>query len=146
MHGTVPTNSLCEPTILSWSITPSKQKSNFPKSRHRAATTGSVGFIRLLIESSTPSVKLRLNTADRIGENRIPVNPYPRKLTFISFISFTPPRLFDSGNTPLHLAMDSAHAEAAVALINAGADRSRVSFVPYSMSWLRRLHRGLLVL
>ncbi|KAH9481869.1 Ankyrin repeat-containing protein C6C3.08 [Psilocybe cubensis] len=63
--------------------------------RHRAATTGSVGFIRLLIESSTPSNKLRLNTADRIG------------------------------NTPLHLAMDSAHAEAAVVLINAGADRTR---------------------
>ncbi|KAF8151013.1 ankyrin repeat-containing domain protein, partial [Crassisporium funariophilum] len=62
---------------------------------HRAATTGSVGFIRLLIESSTPSNKLRLNTADRIG------------------------------NAPLHLAMDSAHAEAAVLLINAGADRTR---------------------
>jgi len=62
---------------------------------HRAATTGSVGFIRLLLESSTPSNKLRLNTADRIG------------------------------NTPLHLAMDSAHAEAAVHLINAGADRTR---------------------
>ncbi|PPQ84008.1 hypothetical protein CVT25_000554 [Psilocybe cyanescens] len=62
---------------------------------HRAATTGSVGFIRLLVESSTPSNKLRLNTADRIG------------------------------NTPLHLAMDSAHAEAAVVLINAGADRTR---------------------
>jgi ankyrin repeat protein len=31
------------------------------------------------------------------------------------------------GNTPLHLAMDSAHAEAAVLLIEAGADRSRVS-------------------
>jgi 26S proteasome non-ATPase regulatory subunit 10 len=62
---------------------------------HRAATTGSVGFVRLLIESSTPLNKLRLNTADRIG------------------------------NTPLHLAMDSAHAEAAVLLINAGADRTR---------------------
>jgi len=62
---------------------------------HRAATTGSVGFIRLLLESSTPSNKLRLNTADRIG------------------------------NTPLHLCMDSAHAEAAVLLINAGADRTR---------------------
>ncbi|KAF9558830.1 ankyrin [Agrocybe pediades] len=62
---------------------------------HRAATTGSVGFIRLLIESSTPTTKLRLNTADRIG------------------------------NTPLHLAMDSGHAEAAVLLINAGADRTR---------------------
>lgn len=35
--------------------------------RHRAATTGSVGFIRLLVESSTPSNKLRLNTADRMG-------------------------------------------------------------------------------
>ncbi|KAF8193382.1 ankyrin repeat-containing domain protein, partial [Pholiota molesta] len=62
---------------------------------HRAATTGSVGFIRLLVESSTPSNKLRLNTADRIG------------------------------NTPLHLAMDSGHAEAAVVLIEAGADRTR---------------------
>lgn len=36
--------------------------------RHRAATTGSVGFIRLLLESSTPSSKTRLNTADRAGE------------------------------------------------------------------------------
>ncbi|PPQ95446.1 hypothetical protein CVT26_008465, partial [Gymnopilus dilepis] len=62
---------------------------------HRAATTGSVGFIRLLLESSTPNNKLRLNTADRVG------------------------------NTPLHLAMDSAHAEAAVVLITAGADRTR---------------------
>ena len=32
-----------------------------------------------------------------------------------------------TGNTPLHLAMDSAHAAAAVLLINAGADRTRVS-------------------
>jgi ankyrin repeat protein len=30
------------------------------------------------------------------------------------------------GNTPLHLAMESAHAEAAVLLIEAGADRTRV--------------------
>ncbi|KAF5359148.1 hypothetical protein D9756_002984 [Leucocoprinus leucothites] len=64
---------------------------------HRAATTGSVGFIRLLLDSSTASNKLRLNTGDRIG------------------------------NTPLHLAMDSAHAEAAVLLINAGADRGRLN-------------------
>jgi hypothetical protein len=33
---------------------------------------------------------------------------------------------FTKGNTPLHLAMESAHAEAAVLLIEAGADRSRV--------------------
>jgi 26S proteasome non-ATPase regulatory subunit 10 len=31
------------------------------------------------------------------------------------------------GNTPLHLAMESAHGEAAVLLIEAGADRERVS-------------------
>jgi len=31
------------------------------------------------------------------------------------------------GNTPLHLAMDSAHAAAAVLLIEAGADRSRTN-------------------
>lgn len=31
-----------------------------------------------------------------------------------------------SGNTPLHLAMESAHAQAAVMLIEAGADRGRV--------------------
>ncbi|KAF9048884.1 ankyrin repeat-containing domain protein [Panaeolus papilionaceus] len=62
---------------------------------HRAATTGSIGFIRMLLDSSNPSNKLRLNTADRVG------------------------------NTPLHLAMDSAHAEAAILLINAGADRTR---------------------
>ncbi|GAW02297.1 26s proteasome non-atpase regulatory subunit 10 [Lentinula edodes] len=64
---------------------------------HRAATTGSVGFIRLLLDSSTSTTKTRLNTQDRIG------------------------------NTPLHLAMDSAHAEAAVVLIEAGADRSRLN-------------------
>lgn len=93
--------------------------------RHRAATTGSVGFIRMLIESSTPSVKLRLNTADRVGENihRRPVNPYSRKLISVH------PRLHNSGNTPLHLAMDSAHAEASVVLINAGADRTRVRII-----------------
>ncbi|KAF9270801.1 ankyrin, partial [Marasmius fiardii PR-910] len=67
---------------------------------HRAATTGSVGFIRLLLEgapSAQPPVKTRLNTQDRVG------------------------------NTPLHLAMESAHAEAAVVLIEAGADRGRLN-------------------
>lgn len=34
------------------------------------------------------------------------------------------------GNTPLHLAMESAHAEAACLLIEAGADRTRVSVSP----------------
>lgn len=32
-----------------------------------------------------------------------------------------------AGNTPLHLAMESGHGEAAVVLIEAGADRERVS-------------------
>ena len=36
----------------------------------------------------------------------------------------------------MHLAMDSAHAEAAVVLINAGADRSRVRFLRGSISVL----------
>ena len=91
--------------------------------RHRAATTGSVGFIRLLIESSTPLNKLRLNTADRIGKvTSFFVDPPVAHLSVLlnKFVSSP------SGNTPLHLAMDSAHAEVAVLLINAGADRTRV--------------------
>ncbi|KIP08029.1 hypothetical protein PHLGIDRAFT_70090, partial [Phlebiopsis gigantea 11061_1 CR5-6] len=62
---------------------------------HRAATTGSVGFMNMLLRPPEGSPKTRLNPADRIG------------------------------NTPLHLAMESAHAEAACLLIEAGADRSR---------------------
>jgi len=64
---------------------------------HRAATTGSTGMISLLLNPPEGSPKTRLNQADRIG------------------------------NTPLHLAMESAHAQAAVLLINAGADRSRTN-------------------
>jgi len=67
---------------------------------HRSATTGSTGFISMLLkptEAPEGTPKTRLNTADRIG------------------------------NTPLHLAMESAHAEAAVLLIEAGADRSRMN-------------------
>ncbi|KAJ7220291.1 ankyrin repeat-containing domain protein, partial [Mycena pura] len=64
---------------------------------HRAATIGSAAFIRLLLESAVPPAKTRLNNADRIG------------------------------NTPLHLAMDSGHGEAAVVLISAGADRTRLN-------------------
>jgi len=64
---------------------------------HRAATTGSTGFISALLKPPEGSPKTRLNTADRVG------------------------------NTPLHLAMESAHAEAAVMLILAGADRSRTN-------------------
>ncbi|KAI0926197.1 hypothetical protein AcW1_010362 [Taiwanofungus camphoratus] len=62
---------------------------------HRAATTGSTGFINILLNPPEGSPKTRLNTADRVG------------------------------NTPLHLAMESAHAEAACLLIEAGADRTR---------------------
>ncbi|GJJ13738.1 hypothetical protein Clacol_007994 [Clathrus columnatus] len=64
---------------------------------HRAATTGSVGFISILLDPPPGSPKTRLNTADRIG------------------------------NTPLHLAMESGHGEAAVKLIEAGADRQRTN-------------------
>jgi len=62
---------------------------------HRAATTGSTGMISVLLKPPEGLPKTRLNTADRIG------------------------------NTPLHLAMESAHAEAAIMLIEAGADRTR---------------------
>jgi len=65
--------------------------------RHRAATTGSTGFVTLLLHPPEGSPKTRLNTGDRIG------------------------------NTPLHLAMESAHGETAALLIEAGADRSRLN-------------------
>ncbi|EIM88339.1 ankyrin, partial [Stereum hirsutum FP-91666 SS1] len=65
---------------------------------HRAATTGSTGFITLLLHPPGEGhPKPRLNTGDRLG------------------------------NTPLHLAMESAHAEAAALLVEAGADRSRTN-------------------
>ncbi|KAA1467137.1 ankyrin, partial [Dentipellis sp. KUC8613] len=64
---------------------------------HRAATTGSTGFITLLVHPPEGHPKTRLNTGDRVG------------------------------NTPLHLAMESAHGEAAALLIEAGADRDRTN-------------------
>jgi len=64
---------------------------------HRAATTGSTGFVALLLNPPEGSAKPRLNTGDRIG------------------------------NTPLHLALESGHAEVAVKLIEAGADRDRTN-------------------
>ncbi|KAH0833354.1 ankyrin repeat-containing domain protein [Lanmaoa asiatica] len=68
------------------------------RNSHRAATTGSTGFISLLLHPPEGiTAKPRLNTGDRVG------------------------------NTPLHLAMESAHAEAAVLLIEAGADRGRTN-------------------
>ncbi|KAN0092689.1 Ankyrin repeat-containing domain protein [Tylopilus felleus] len=65
---------------------------------HRAATTGSTGFISLLLHPPEGvTTKPRINTGDRVG------------------------------NTPLHLAMESAHAQAAVLLIEAGGDRGRTN-------------------
>ena len=76
---------------------------------HRAATTGSTGFISLLLNPPEGSPKPRLNTADR------------------------------AGNTPLHLAIESGHAQAAVMLIEAGADRSRVRVFAESLVTLTTL-------
>ena len=45
-------------------------------------------------------------------------------------MSSTPPTVrieLMVGNTPLHLALESGHGDAAVVLIEAGADRERVS-------------------
>ncbi|EIW83596.1 ankyrin, partial [Coniophora puteana RWD-64-598 SS2] len=66
---------------------------------HRAATTGSTGSTGFIALLLEPreGIKPRLNTGDRLG------------------------------NTPLHLAMESGHAAAAVQLIEAGADRSRTN-------------------
>ncbi|KAI5474195.1 26S proteasome non-ATPase regulatory subunit 10, partial [Pseudohyphozyma bogoriensis] len=64
---------------------------------HRAATTGALPFVHLILASTSPSrpTAPRLNQQDR------------------------------GGNTPLHLAVESGHAEVAVALIEGGADRDR---------------------
>ena len=81
-------------------------KADYLKSlRHRAATTGNDAIVKLLINpppqpDGNPRATTRLNTGDRIG------------------------------NTPLHLAIESAHASTAVTLIEAGADRERVSKMP----------------
>ncbi|TYJ56724.1 hypothetical protein B9479_002494 [Cryptococcus floricola] len=62
---------------------------------HRAAATGNNAFLQLLLNPPEGRAKTRLNTADR------------------------------AGNTPLHLALESGHGDAAVVLIEAGADRER---------------------
>ena len=69
---------------------------------HRAASVGHTGFISLLITpppTAEVKVKAKLNQGDK------------------------------QKNTPLHLAMESGNAEAAVLLIEAGAARDRVSSI-----------------
>jgi 26S proteasome non-ATPase regulatory subunit 10 len=78
-------------------------------------------MIAVLLNPPQGSPKTRLNTADRIGA--VPsVFPTCHRWSYS--------HVARSGNTPLHLAMESAHAEAAIMLIEAGADRSRVRAVP----------------
>lgn len=90
-----------KPTTLTLTPTPTTQINTKDRASqtplHRAATTGSVSLLHLLLTPPPGRPKTRLNTADR------------------------------AGMTPLHLAMESGHGEAAVVLIEAGADRERVS-------------------
>ncbi|KAG0151079.1 hypothetical protein CROQUDRAFT_130275 [Cronartium quercuum f. sp. fusiforme G11] len=75
---------------------------------HRAASSGATPFILLLVNSQ--------NTENGTGtEDRETPRPKPR-LNLVD----------NAGHTPLHLAFESGHAEAACALIEAGADRSRL--------------------
>jgi 26S proteasome non-ATPase regulatory subunit 10 len=82
-----------------------------------------------LLNPAEGAPKTRLNTADRVG-NQIS----PSKFGLLSDRLGIHKKMLIinrcKGNTPLHLAMDSGHAEAAVLLIEAGADRDRVS--PFS--------------
>lgn len=106
---------------------------------HRAATTGSTGFITLLLHPPGEGhPKPRLNTGDRLGMyfSYFDLRDGPEFLTpaqlplFVSTFFVYPG---NTGNTPLHLAMESAHAEAAALLVEAGADRSRVSISSLSL-------------
>lgn len=64
MHATMQTSCHC----TSSHRLPPYQPHIYPKIRsHRAATTGSTGFISLLLNPPEGSPKPRLNTADRVG-------------------------------------------------------------------------------
>ncbi|KAF9790637.1 ankyrin repeat-containing domain protein [Thelephora terrestris] len=91
-----------------------KRQRLMPKTK-RTNIHCSTGMIAVLLKPLPGSPKTRLNTADRIGTEAF----------LWSHHRWSHPRLMCSGNTPLHLAMESAHAEAAIMLIEAGADRSR---------------------
>ncbi|KDQ15858.1 hypothetical protein BOTBODRAFT_107855, partial [Botryobasidium botryosum FD-172 SS1] len=85
---------------------------------HRAATTNAIGFIKLLLDPPA-GPKTRLNNADRLGE-------YTKRLFDIPHVRGDSNHCYMLiGNTPLHLAMESAHGDAAALLIEAGADRTR---------------------
>jgi hypothetical protein len=67
-----------------------------------------------------PAARRQRAAAQAAAEHRRPDGCVPR------CIKHANRRLTGPGNTPLHLALESAHAEVAVLLIEAGADRSRV--------------------
>jgi hypothetical protein len=102
--NTYPAMVLSTKTLIEYELPPlqinARDKAN-QCPLHRAATIGSTSFISLLLDPPTPPAdapraKTRINTQDRVG------------------------------NTPLHLAMESGHGDAAILLIKKGADRGRV--------------------
>lgn len=73
--------------------------------------------MQLLLNPPEGRPKTRLNGQDRAGKSRLSLDAWYSRLQLV----------LTSGNTPLHLALESAQGDAAVVLIEAGADRERVS-------------------
>ncbi|KAJ2934702.1 hypothetical protein H1R20_g2410, partial [Candolleomyces eurysporus] len=78
---------------------------------HWAASSGALDIVRFLLDQ-----KAEVDRPDNSGWTPLLIAVSAGHTEIVQELI---------GNTPLHLAMDSAHAETAVLLINAGADRTR---------------------
>lgn len=89
--------------------------------------------MRLILASESPGrpSKPRLNL--QVGGGISSQHRHRAVLTFLS--CFSQDR---AGNTPMHLAIESGHAEVAVILIEGGADRDRTDSDGYVHTFLQR--------